>query len=487
MSLEFNREKKCAGFAGVNNGKISDCISISRFSRGIDCASFALDNSGSITDCFSRSKVGKKFVKPFVINNSGTVENSYMDIGDAQPDGPDSMSAFEYDFANTSVDELQGPLNPAFYIPECEDPKFADIDFDEESWHYEADLEYNPESAVVVSSANQLFEIAKQINDGDFKAASSVYVLDEDIDLGGKKWIPIGNESHPFKGVFDGNGHKVFNFKVCDKSLTFAGFFGFIEDALIANLQVDGVVKSGSCSGTFAGASKNSKIFCCSAVSYMKVRKRTGGFIGRNDGVIEKCAFYGKIKKAFPLWWWLLIPLLILGVLIYIYITNPYKNKAVFNNVPIDPYAVHTEDFSYEGGQNTVTFGFSDVINFKNGIGEFNLVNPGYSNQSMQLKVQITDSEMKEKTGSTGRTDAEQAEFDANPNYDPKNARIDICVSGLIPPGYQLPKLKLGKLPNGNSLPAGAYRAIAYLSFFDYQTNERAVINSQLPVLVVVE
>ena len=64
MNLEFNREKKAAGFAGVNNGKISVCISVSRFARGIDCASFALDNSGSISDCFSRSNVGKKFVKP---------------------------------------------------------------------------------------------------------------------------------------------------------------------------------------------------------------------------------------------------------------------------------------------------------------------------------------------------------------------------------------------------------------------------------------
>ncbi|MBR0423729.1 MAG: hypothetical protein IJJ04_03760 [Clostridia bacterium] len=295
MSLEFNREKKAAGFAGVNNGKISACISVSRFARGIDCASFALDNSGSITDCFSRGNVGKKSVKPFVMNNSGTVMNSYMDIGDSQPDGIDSTTAFEYDFANTSVDNLEAPLNPAFHIPECEDPKFTDIDFDESAWHYDADLEYNPETAIVISSASHLFDIAKQINEGDFHAASATYILTEDIDLGGKKWIPIGNESHPFSGVFDGNGHKIFNFKVCDKSLTFTGFFGFIEDALIANLKVDGIVKSGTCSGTFAGASKNSKIYCCSAVSYMKVRKRTGGFIGRNDGVIEKCAFYGKI------------------------------------------------------------------------------------------------------------------------------------------------------------------------------------------------
>ena len=487
MNLEFNREKKAAGFAGVNNGKINACIAVSRFARGIDSASFALDNSGIITDCFSRSNVGKKFVKPFVINNSGSVVNSYMDIGDSQPDGPDSISAFECDFANTSVDNLEAPLNSAFCVPECEDPTFADIDFNEESWHYDADLEYDPEDAVVISSANQLFEIAKQINDGDFSASSSVYILDEDIDLGGKKWIPIGNESHPFSGVFDGKGHKIFNFKVCDKSLTFTGFFGFIEDALIANLHIDGIIKSGTCSGAFAGASRNSKILCCSAISYMKVRKRTGGFIGRNDGLVEKCSFYGKIKKAFPLWWWLLLPLLVLCILIYVYITNPFKNKAVFNNVPIDPYAVKTEDFAYEGGQNTVTFGFSDIIKFKDGVGEFNLVNPGYSNQSMQMKLQITDSEMKEKHGFTGRTDTEQAEFDANPNYDPKNARIDVCTSGLIPPGYKLPKLKLGKLPNGNSIPAGVYRAIVYLSFFDYQTNERAVINSQLPVCMVVE
>lgn len=487
MNLEFNREKKAAGFVGVNNGKIIDCMSISRLVRGVESASFALDNSGFISGCFSRSHISNKPVKPFVINNSGTIENSYVDIGSSEPSSPDAVSAFEFDFENTSVDNLKAPIDSAFMVPECEDPKLIDIDFDEENFYYDVSSECDIESAVKISSAEQLFEISKKINGGDAQAASSVYILDDDIDLKGKKWTPIGNESHPFSGVFDGQGHKVYNFNVSDKSLTFTGFFGFIEDALIANLNVDGVVKSGTCSGTFAGASRNGRIFCSDAISYMKVRKRTGGFIGKNDGIIEKCSYYGKIKKAFPLWWWLIIPLLILCVLIYIYVTNPFKNKAVFNNVPIDPYAVQTENFSYEGGQNTVTFGFSDVIKFKDGVGDFNLINPGHSNQGMQMKLQITDSEMKSKNGFTGRTDAEQAEFDANPNYDPKIARIDVCTSGLIPPGYQLPTLKLGKLPNGKSVPAGVYNAIVYLSFFDYQTNERAVINSQLPVCMVVE
>ncbi|MEE0867110.1 MAG: hypothetical protein UIL37_02265, partial [Clostridia bacterium] len=42
-----------------------------------------------------------------------------------------------------------------------------------------------------------------------------VYVkLTDDIDLGGASWTPIGNATATFRGSFDGNGHKITNFKL---------------------------------------------------------------------------------------------------------------------------------------------------------------------------------------------------------------------------------------------------------------------------------
>ena len=40
------------------------------------------------------------------------------------------------------------------------------------------------------------------------------YVLTKDINLWGMEWTPIGNQTTPFTGTFDGNGHKISNFKI---------------------------------------------------------------------------------------------------------------------------------------------------------------------------------------------------------------------------------------------------------------------------------
>ena len=43
---------------------------------------------------------------------------------------------------------------------------------------------------------------------------STNVILGADIDLKGKEWTPIGNSSNRFKGIFDGNGHKIKNLKI---------------------------------------------------------------------------------------------------------------------------------------------------------------------------------------------------------------------------------------------------------------------------------
>lgn len=39
-------------------------------------------------------------------------------------------------------------------------------------------------------------------------------VLETDIDLNGYNWVPIGTETNPFQGSFDGNGHYIYNLKI---------------------------------------------------------------------------------------------------------------------------------------------------------------------------------------------------------------------------------------------------------------------------------
>ena len=97
-------------------------------------------------------------------------------------------------------------------------------------------------SPYLISTVEELLSIAVWVNNGAFTDAH--YLLENDIDLGGAEWTPIGDflnselYTYAFKGTFDGNGKKVSNFKIT-KPQIYAGFFGLANNATIKNLTVE--------------------------------------------------------------------------------------------------------------------------------------------------------------------------------------------------------------------------------------------------------
>lgn len=67
---------------------------------------------------------------------------------------------------------------------------------------------------------------------------NSDFVLHNDINLGNMEWIPIGNDYKPFTGTFDGNNHKIYNFKV-NSRYEMVGFFGKISNSEVKNLRLE--------------------------------------------------------------------------------------------------------------------------------------------------------------------------------------------------------------------------------------------------------
>ena len=82
---------------------------------------------------------------------------------------------------------------------------------------------------------------------------NSKCILFEDLDLAGMEWTPIGTETTPFNGTFDGNGHTISNFKIT-VSAQFVGLFGY-NAGTIMNLGVEGITinVSGRSSSCYAG------------------------------------------------------------------------------------------------------------------------------------------------------------------------------------------------------------------------------------------
>lgn len=493
MSVKDN--VNLGGFCGLNSGCIADSYSISELLQAKNKGSFCFKNIGEIHKCFSVSSIKKRAINTFCHENDGTITYSFNGVESNSQHRVSNIhenNSVNYcDFSDTKISELKEILDLDFddYWHETNDSDNL-LSLELQSNFYDcSNISNDIESqAIFIRTKEDLFNISSKIKSGDVQASSSYYILENDIDLRGKSWEPLGTVICPFTGIFDGNGHKIYNFKVVDKDIMFAGFFGVVENAVIANLQIDGIIKTGKYSGGFVGMNKNSKIYSCSAIAQVIGKDIIGGFVGNNSGIIEGCYFNGKIKKPFPLIWIMLVPLFVAVTLTCLYIINPMKNKATFNNVPIDPYSAKNTHFEpYTGEKNKASFSFSDVVEFVDGKAEVKFGSVDSTNQSMTIKIQITDQELVKKIGKTGRTSKEQAELNSNENYDASNARITVSESGLVLPGYDLKKLVLSNLPDGTKLPEGVYSGIAFLNFFNSETNEKAMVNSQVPVAVVVK
>ena len=154
-----------------------------------------------------------------------------------------------------------------------------------------------------ITDAIELYQVRSNI--------SAHFILMNDIDLTDwlaensptSGWAPIGSESNPFKGTFDGNGKTIKYFtKQVDKQ--YVGLFAHISNATIKNLNVIGdVITSGSYiySGGIVGWCKASSISNCTFRGQTSGSHTAGGIAGYCTyySTIEKCSVAGTITADY--------------------------------------------------------------------------------------------------------------------------------------------------------------------------------------------
>ena len=133
-------------------------------------------------------------------------------------------------------------------------------------------------------------------------AAGGVYKLMNDLDLGGKSFDNfVFSNANGFNGVFDGNGHSIYNFTINGKADSDAGFFNLLtksKDTLITNLSV-GTAESpvafttaatgGKTVGVLAGTCNNNSAYSTlidgvqihANVTHTGGKANIGGLIGK--------------------------------------------------------------------------------------------------------------------------------------------------------------------------------------------------------------
>lgn len=168
--------------------------------------------------------------------------------------------------------------------------------------------------------ANEVAESNNGIADAN-KVAVNAIITEQEIDLENKDWTPIGWESYPYIGIFNGNGATIKNLhynnpnnvygETVSGKLSRVGFFGDVYNSTIKNLKLYGditVQQKAGCFGTVAGyvGASNAGSTLENVESYVNLTvnsdsslsktSQIGGIAGNcHKSTMRKCAYYGVI------------------------------------------------------------------------------------------------------------------------------------------------------------------------------------------------
>lgn len=424
-----------SGFVSINTGDIKESyagVKVKGKKSVIDA--FCCNNTGKIESVKSLTSIKKD--SRLVRNNKGEIPNSV--------------------FKNVKTDELF-------------DGEHNLLDQTETEYNLTPNIIHkvpNPDadSFTKISSSEDLIAFRDGVNNSDPTYVKGNFILTDNIDLGSKAWLPIGNDISPFEGKFDGNGFYISGFIVKDKSLQYGGFFGNIKNAFIINLSVDGLIRSGKYSGVFVGNNENSIIQSCVSNGKVSSGGYSAGFIGKNSGTIENVNCFGIVTKPLaayllPLLLLLALLLLILALLLAWYLTRPKPEPVVLP--PRDPDVVAIDESVDSGEDNVTAYMLTPQIEASTATSEvfIDYKNPSGTDKAVRLTLQT----------------------------DPSNSNSSISeTTGLIYPGEGLEYLQLAPYPNGTELSPGTYEVYLMMDYYDLESGElMPVYNSAAMTLTI--
>lgn len=181
-----------------------------------------------------------------------------------------------------------------------EKPKEPECD-----WHEEFDSEdiealadisiYDESGEYHITTINELAGLVKLVNEGR-SFDGCVFYLENDLDLAGYDWAPIGwvkpaNDGYDskifaFSGTFYGNGHVIYNLSINAPTHSDIGFFGKIlppfsvHDLGVINCNIVGKHYVGAIVGDFISKGEDYDITGCFATGSVQGGRMTGALVG---------------------------------------------------------------------------------------------------------------------------------------------------------------------------------------------------------------
>lgn len=141
---------------------------------------------------------------------------------------------------------------------------------------------------ITIYSGEGLKVAADVVNSGD---TDINIILDNDIDLSDIDWTPIGTESRPYTGNFDGGTYTITGLKIDKSGTDYVGLIGClgsggkVQNVTLTEVNVTGGTYVGGIAGQTDGTVEN-----CSVNGTVTGQNQTGGIVGRNFSTISGCS-----------------------------------------------------------------------------------------------------------------------------------------------------------------------------------------------------
>ena len=151
---------------------------------------------------------------------------------------------------------------------------------------------------ITIYSGEGLKVAADVVNSGD---TDINIILDNDIDLSDIDWTPIGTESRPYTGNFDGGGHTITGLKIDKSGTDYVGLIGClgsggkVQNVTLTNISVSGANCVGGIAGQNYGTVENCSV---NGTVTGKGFTDTGGIAGTNYGTISGCSAEGTVTGS---------------------------------------------------------------------------------------------------------------------------------------------------------------------------------------------
>ncbi len=165
-----------------------------------------------------------------------------------------------------------------------------------------------------IKTANNLFWFAALVNgtltDGTAQNAAACAVLTTNIDLTGEAWTPIGSESNPYTGTFDGAGFTISGMTL-ENAESYSGLFGnvtgtvrdFTVTGTITITGSEAVSKVGGAVGSLGIATAGGTVSGVTSdvdITVSAGNDHIGGVVGsmpeNSSPTVENCVYTGDIN-----------------------------------------------------------------------------------------------------------------------------------------------------------------------------------------------